>query len=318
MPPSDADPDREAVSSRRPIADLVAAIGAAFIHGLIRLFGRVVEAREEPWLVGPVGGAYIGDKPYEECAAREDLSVERRTADGGLLSDMGALAGPDFDPSAVHPAVRRFYERTAQYRMDVWAASSFPASLALWLLVTTISRKVNQLNFPLDVLDTARGMDSEIVLLRDRDRRVRYAGWYRRLVGNDRVLYTGFYMTVLLPSGRPCVKVVFPMPNGNATVILRPSVGAGRALELSSAGPGFRDAGFYRLLELPGARLRVWRVRSLKEHFRVYVDDSGTLRCDHRIRFAGLPVLTLHYRIEEKRAARSEEPPQGEAARPQA
>jgi hypothetical protein len=45
--------------------------------------------------------------------------------------------------------------------------------------------------------------------------------------------------------------------------------------------------------------LRVWRVSTLVEHFRVYVDDQSVLRCDHRVRFMGLPVLALHYRIEE-------------------
>ena len=43
---------------------------------------------------------------------------------------------------------------------------------------------------------------------------------------------------------------------------------------------------------------RAHRIRTLKEHFRVYVDDHGTLRCDHGIRFLGFPVLHLHYRIE--------------------
>ena len=61
------------------------------------------------------------------------------------------------------------------YRMDVWAESAFPANIGLWLLVTTISRKVNQLNFPLRVLETAKGMASEIVLLRDAAGAVRYA-----------------------------------------------------------------------------------------------------------------------------------------------
>lgn len=279
----------------------VAAIGAALIHALIRIFGRVVRAKDEAWLVGPVGGEYIGDKPYEECAAREGLSVERHAKEGGLLPDFDALGSSSFDTSAVQPEVRRFYEQTTAYRMDVWAATSFPANIALWLLVTTISRKVNQLNFPLDVLDTAKGMDSEIALLREPGGKVRYAGWYRRLTGTNRVLYTGFYMTAVLPSGRPCVKVVFPMPGGNATVILHPSVGPDGSLELSSDGSGFRDAGFYRLLERPDGELLVWRIRSLKEHFRVYVDESGTLRCDHRIRFLGLPVLLLHYRIEQRR-----------------
>ena len=43
-----------------------------------------------------------------------------------------------------------------------------PGKIGLWLLVTTISRKVNQLNFPLHALATAKGIDSEIVLLRSR------------------------------------------------------------------------------------------------------------------------------------------------------
>ena len=35
------------------------------------------------------------------------------------------------------------------------------------------------------------------------------------------------------------------------------------------------------------------------ERFRVYVDDAGVLRCDHAIRFLGLPVLALHYKLLE-------------------
>ena len=45
------------------------------------------------------------------------------------------------------------------------------------------------------------------------------------------------------------------------------------------------------------AGARVWRVRTLRERFHVYVDDAGVLRCDHAVRFLGLPVLTLHYKM---------------------
>jgi hypothetical protein len=280
----------------------IAAIGAVFIFFLIRVFGRKVKERDVPWLVGPYGGDYIGDRPYEECAEREGLTVERRAAAGGLITDMAALDSDGFDVTKVHPEVRHFYENTAEYRMDVWAQTFFPGSMGLWLLVTTISRKVNQLNFPLGVLDTARGMDSEIVLLRDGDR-VKYAGWYRRLVDSGLVIYTGFYMTETVPhTGRACVKVVFPMPEGNATVILEPKITDDGDFELSSAGRAFGDAGFYRITRTRDGSLRTWRIRTLKEHFRVYVDDAGTLRCDHRVRFLGLPVLHLHYRIERVRA----------------
>lgn len=282
-----------------PIRAFVATIGASFIYLLIRIFGRTLSPSAVPWLRGPFGSAYIGDKPYEECAKHENLSVERRVTQGGLIPDFDALASDEFDVTRVHPRVRHFYEHTARYRMDVWAESALPASIGLWLLVTTISRKVNQLNFPLRVLETAKGMDSEIVLLRDGQGSVRYAGWYRRLVDTGRAIYTGFYMVGRTPVGDcPAVKVVFPMPHGNATVLLRPRLGPAGEFELSSEGRGFGDVGFYRIDRQSDGRLRVWRVRSLKEHFRVYVDAAGTLRCDHRVRFLGLPVLHLHYRIE--------------------
>jgi hypothetical protein len=61
-------------------------------------------------------------------------------------------------------------------------------------------------------------------------------------------------------------------------------------------GRAFGDAGFYRV-QRAGAALRIWRIVSLHETFRLYVDDEETVRCEHDVRFLGLPVLTLHYRI---------------------
>jgi len=284
------------------VRGLLALIGAAFIRVLIRVCGRTLAASSTPWLSGPIGGDYIGDRPYEEVAARENLQLVRRVSIGGLLPDVGALAGPGFDVAGLRSEVRHFYEHTAAYRMDVWSKTFFPGNIGLWLLVTTISRKVNQLNFPLHALATAKGLDSEIVLLLDRTGIVRYAGWYRRLVETGRTIYTGFYMTARVPRcDNPCVKVVFPMPDGNATVILRPSIDAHGHLRLSSKGAAFGDAGFYRVQAIGDGRLRVWRVSTLLEDFRVYVDDANVLRCDHSVSFLGMPILHLHYRIERMR-----------------
>jgi hypothetical protein len=282
-----------------PIRAMVGWIGATFIYLLIRLLGRTVQPSAVPWLHGPFGNDYIGDKPYEECARNENLTVERDATEGGLVPDFDSLASDQFDTSRVDPRVRHFYEHTARYRMDIWSEAAFPANIGLFLLVTTISRKVNQLNFPLRMLETAKGMASEIVLLRDPLGRVQYAGWYRRLIDTGRSIYTGFYLVGRTPNDdRPAVKVVFPMPHGNATVLLRPSSSESGDFELRSDGKTFGDVGFYRLDRKTDGRLRVWYVRSLKEYFRVYVDAEGTLRCDHRVRFLGLPVLQLHYRIE--------------------
>lgn len=296
-PPAPARPPRLGWFRR-----FVAWLGERFVYALIRAFGRVVRDADAPWLAGPVGSDFIGDRPYEEWAARTGATVERRATDGGLLADFDVLGSDRFDPARVDARVRHFYEHSAAYRLDMWARSWFPANVALWLLVTTISRKVDQLNFPLDLLETAGGLDSEVILLRDPDGRVRSTGWYRRSRATGRAVYSGFYLTAPVPAtGRTCVKVVFPMPNGNATVLLEPRNGPHGELELSSAGGGFGDAGFYRLQRIDGARSRVWRVRTLREHFRVWVDADGTLRCDHRVRFLGLPVLHLHYRMEPRR-----------------
>jgi hypothetical protein len=279
---------------------VVGAIGARFIYALIWIFGRTHRRAEVAWIEGPVGERVIGDAAFREAADREGLTVERAAREGGLIPDFAALRCEGFDPSQVHPAIRDFYEHTAAFEMDVWSRTYFPAKVALWLLVTTISRQVNQLNFPLSPLDTAYGMASEIILLRRRDGSLRYTGWFRTLAQQQRAIYTGFYMTERMPGeAGPCVKVVFPMPNGNATVILRAGVEDG-ALILDSSGGRFGGAGFYRVQRRGPERLRIWRIATLRERFRVFVDDVGVLRCDHTIRFLGLPVLTLHYKLRRR------------------
>jgi hypothetical protein len=287
------------------LRDLVGTLGAWFIYGLIWIFGRRRELRDVPWLVGPLGGATIGESAYEETARAEGLTLVRDAPEGGLLPRFDALASPSFDPHRVHQKIRRFYEQTTAHVLDTWSTTYFPARLALWALVTTISRRVAQLNFPLDGLETAHGMSSEIILLTEADGAVRYTGWFRKLRRDDRVIYTGFYMTEKPPLGDGrFVKVVFPMPNGNATVFLRPKNDDGSGFLLESIGRGFGDAGFYRVQRF-GSAFRVWCIRSLHETFRLYVDAEERVHCEHDIRFLGLRVLTLHYRIDALRSPSS-------------
>lgn len=284
------------------IRSIAAFCGAQIIYFLIWFFGKRTSFDGNEWLQAPLGNQYIGDHPYDEVARGENLTVTRNAEKGGLIPDFSILKGDSFEPEKVHSKIHDFYENTAEHRMDVWSQTHFPASLALWLLVTTISRKVNQLNFPTSALETARGMTSEIVLLnRKEDGSLKYTGWFRKIAGTDRVLYTGFYMTESVPlHDSRCVKVVFPMPDGNATVILRPEVGEDGSLILNSAGnKEFGNVGFYRV-RMRNGKLRVWRIHSLCEKFRLFVDDDDVLRCDHSVSFLGFHVLNLHYKIERK------------------
>ena len=186
--------------------------------------------------------------------------------------------------------------------MDVWSKTFFPANIGLYLLVTTISRQVDQLNFPLSPLDTALGMSSEVIQLRRADGTVRYTGWFRKLAEHDRVLYTGFYMTERVPGEDvPCVKVVFPMPNGNATVILRPRARARRLVHprLERARASGARASIACRPEAPIACACGGSGRCASTS-ACYVDAKGALRCDHSVKFLGLPVLRLHYKMARR------------------
>jgi hypothetical protein len=284
------------------------AFGAWLIRLWLRLFGRTVDLADAPWLAGPIGpsdGA-IGDRPYEIVAKERGLTIDRKAKGAGLVPDFDVLAGPSFDVAATEPAVRRFYEETSRYHLEVWSFAPFPGRLCLWLLVSTVSRVMNQLNFPVTGMELARGMTSEVIPMRDGDDAIVFTGWLRRVVETGRVVYTGFYATQKPPGHpSPCVKVTFPLPNGNATVVLKPLIENGR-FRLISGGERFGDPGFYRVLRIDERRVKVRYLKTLREYFTVYTDDDGVLRCDHEVRFLGMTMLKLHYKMTERVEARAQ------------
>jgi hypothetical protein len=143
-------------------------LGAAMIRLWLRLVGRTVERSAVPWLDGPIGPeGEIGDRPYELVAAREGLTIDRSGGVAGLVPDFDVLDGRDCAAAEIDPEVRRFYQETSTYDLDVWSESRFPGRLFLWLIVYTVSRYMNQLNFPVFGLELSRGMSSDVLPLRD-------------------------------------------------------------------------------------------------------------------------------------------------------
>jgi hypothetical protein len=124
-----------------------------------------------------------------------------------------------------------------------------------------------------------------------------------RNLGSGEVIYAGFYTTCTPPgAGIPCVKVVFPVPKGASTVILRPQNGRNGAFKLLSHGRGFGDPGFYRLHGQGNGAVRA-AYFPLKELFHLYAGPDGTVRTDHTLYFMGMKFLMLHYRIRRKPTA---------------
>ena len=67
------------------------------------------------------------------------------------------------------------------------------------------------------------GVESRIVRLSDAQGQVRHTAWVRTSVETGVPVFVGQYGTATIPGhAGPCIKVVFPLPNGNAIILLRP------------------------------------------------------------------------------------------------
>jgi hypothetical protein len=264
--------------------------------------GKSVKSTDVAWLSSPIGpGRTIGSDFYGQLAEREGLRIGK-SADAGLLPSFDELKGPDFDPSKVRREIREFYEHTAHYHLEAWSETSLVSSFFLWVLVKFISRRMDQLNFPLSPLELSAGMKSAVLELDDpRTGKRVYTGWLRTMVATGKIIYTGLYSTTT-PDGWPgaCVKVSFPVPRGCATVVLRPAVDYDGSFRLISRNTRFGGPGFYRIVETQPGKWRVRYIKSLHETFHVYIDPEEVLRTDHIIHFLGLTVLKLHYKITPK------------------
>ena len=266
----------------------------------VRCTGRRIDPAEHPWLTGPRAPASgIGADYFENLATAEGLRLERPDTPAGIVPDFDQLRGGSFEPERVRPEVARFYERTSAYELDAWGEWCGFFRPFGWLLAVCFSRRLQQLNVPLSGLDTSKGLSNEVLRFFDpQTGELRHTAWFRRLQGSGNVLYAGFYSICTLP-GRPepCVKVVFPLPNGNAVVVMRTECRPDGSFAVVSAGRRFGDPGFYFTLYGPSGGVWARYVRSLRETIHVYAAENGTLRADHRLTYFHARFLRLHYRM---------------------
>jgi hypothetical protein len=284
--------------------------GGHFIDWITRqwvvLTGRPVNLAVEPWLAGPIAPASgISTDFFQVLAEREGLTVAASENCAGLVETFSSFEGPTFDPRRVDARVRNFYEQTGDYELDAWAAWSGVFRPFGWLLAVLFSRRLQQLNVPLSGLDTAQGMTNEILLFRDATTAsLRHTVWLRHLVQTGNVLYAAFYSICEVPAASdPCMKVVFPLPHGNAIVIMRTEAQPDGSLLVTSAGQKHGSPGFYFTVRQSDGTICARYIKSLRESIHVYPNGDGELRADHVLTFFGLTFLRLHYRMRRRPTA---------------
>jgi hypothetical protein len=179
----------------------------------VRLTGRRVTLRDQPWLDGPTGDPeIIGSDFFGRLAEARGWRVDERSGRRGLVEDFALLAGPTCSVENVAPEVVHFYEQTSAYKLDVWSQWCGAYRPFGSLLAVLFSRRLQQLNVPLSPLDTSLGITNRVLKLRTPDGGVALTAWVRELLSSRNTHYAGSYGVCDAPGeAEPCLRVVFPL-----------------------------------------------------------------------------------------------------------
>lgn len=267
-----------------------------FTQQWIIIFGKKINPKDESWLFGPFGEIDgIGEKFINELAEKENLIISRNNNSVGLLKTFNSLNLPELEQNKISKKVIDFYENTSDYKL-IFKVKWNPLFKGFGFIVNRLfSQRINQLNIPTKQIDENEVLTSEIIQLIDtRTEEIKYTIWLRKIKSSGLIIYSGIYGTCTLPSGTTCIKAIFPLPKGNATVILQPKVGDNHELFLKSEGIKFGDPGFYFLLN--DVKNNYWsQFHSSFSDELIVSEKNEKLHAKQTIRLWNLRVATFEY-----------------------
>jgi hypothetical protein len=178
----------------------------------------------------------------------------------GLVDDASELAGSGVDAARIHPAVRRFLERTGELELVVhsrWSGWAWP----LWRIARPIFGAVGQLVLPLRQATIRTRL---LALDAARDGRPGARGVVREYADTGRPMQIMAYAVHAAPDG-PYMSTALPLPLGNLTGQLRLEAHAedreGRlAVRLTTSAPA---GGIWFVTRLVALRLPLGETLSL-------------------------------------------------------
>lgn len=276
---------------------------AVFRDAQVSLLAERATPDELPFVV-PVAArsGHVGTDWVRELADELGGTYVRDAPDVGIVASLDELAGPDFDPSAVDPLVREFYEHTTRFRLDIvpaWRAWVRPGYL---VYTTIVARRLGQANVPMNQRQAQRGVTSRIDTIDvDRDEMVDVRGWIRSYTDSGEPIYVGIY-TTYQHAGRGYVSVGFPIPAGSFTATLAPRDRPGGGLTLTTRAELAHAGHYLSFVDTSGA-LTTLDVHGFAEELDVHVEE-GRLVAEHAFWLFGLPFLELRYAIHRKAATR--------------
>jgi hypothetical protein len=269
-----------------------------FTQQWVILWGRKINPNEYLWLIGPFGELNgIGEDFIFQLALKENLAVIRNTTSKGLLQSISKLNLTEIDIKNLSLKVIDFYEKTADYDLKLNVKWNPFFKIFGYLVNRLFSQRINQLNIPTENIKESENLLSEIIeLISNENQELKYTIWLRKFKSTGKVMYSGIYTTCTLPSSKTCIKAIFPLPKGNATVILKPSVGDKNELILDSSGVKFGDAGFYFLLNDTKGNYWSQYIKSFTDKL-IVIEESDNLVARQTLKLWNIKVANFEYRM---------------------
>ncbi|MCG2419226.1 hypothetical protein K8089_09345 [Aequorivita sp. F47161] len=265
------------------------------------LFGKRINRDQHEWLIGPFGKTNgIGKKFIKQLAETENLVIDDSERSKGILQSISQLNLAEEELNRLSKEVIDFYENTSDYNFDLNVKWNPIFKVFGVLLKILFSNRIEQLNIPIENIKDSKVLSSEIIqLLNSETAEIKHTIWLRAFKATGHVVYSGVYETGPIPTGQTCVKAIFPLPNGNATVILYPSVGENGELILTSSGKKIGDSGFYFLLNDSKGNLWTKFISSFKDELVVSAINEQIV-AKQSLTLWNLRVVNFKYTINNK------------------
>jgi hypothetical protein len=294
-------------ASASAAAAVAAVVGYRTVSALVfrdpqvSLLASQVPAESVPFVVPRASRTrYVGTGYLRDLAVVLGGRYTADVPDIGIVASLDELDGPGFDPRAVHPLVREFYEHTTRFVLDIvpeWRLWVRPGYL---LYLTLLARPLGQASVPMNQRAAHRGVHSRIDTVTGAPGVPGIVrGWIRSYADTDEPIYVGIY-TTYRHEGRGYVSVGFPLPQASFTATLEPRARPGGGLVLDSRGATSQSGHYLTYIDPVASDLTVLAVHGFAERLDVYVDDAGELRAEHAFAVFGIPFLILHYRMHRK------------------
>ncbi|SKB86435.1 hypothetical protein SAMN05660477_01499 [Soonwooa buanensis] len=261
--------------------------------------GRQLNSPEDDWLLGPIGDSDLQINYADKIAKEDNLYLDENSLESGLMED-------DFffkteSDLKIDPKILDFYQKTSNYNFGIEASWNPFFKIFSNLLQLLFSNRLQQLNLPSKSADLNTSLISSILKLKNKsDDKTVWTIWNRKSAKTQKLIFSGIY-TFCKIKDKDFFKIIFPLPNGNASVLLEKEILKDGSLVLKSNGKKFGESGFYFVLKDKKDQFYGRFVKTMHERLDLkFNNDKQQIDALHQFSIWGITFLKLKYTIKEK------------------